>query len=98
LSEPICALPNLGKAVVIKGIPGTRLRVSTAFTSMILLFWDVTLHKGTGVLVHIMKTYKGSSRMASQLLTSVLDVGEWSVSRQGRFKAPTPVSTPILIE
>jgi len=94
----MCALPNLGKAVVIKGIPGTRLRVSTAFTSMILVFWDVTLHKGTGVPVHTMKAYKGSSRMASQFLTSAFDVGEWSVSRQGRFKAPTPVSTPILTE
>jgi hypothetical protein len=42
----ICALPKLGKPFVIKGIPGTRLRVSTAFTLIILVFWDVTLRKG----------------------------------------------------
>jgi len=65
---------------------------------MILVFWDVTMHKGTGVHVHNMKAYKGSSRMTSQFLTSALDVEEWSVSRQECFKAPTPVSTPTLIE
>jgi hypothetical protein len=97
-TKPIRALPNVGKAIVIKGIPGTRLRVSTVFTLMKLVFWDVTLHKRTGVPVHIMKAYKGSSRMTSQFLPSALDVGEWSVLRQGRFKAPTPVSTPLLIE
>ena len=75
-TEPIRALPNIVKAIVIKGIPCTGLRVSTAFTLMELVFWDVTLHKGTGVPVHIIKAYKGSSRMTSHFLTSALDVGE----------------------
>jgi hypothetical protein len=79
---------NLDKTVVIKGFPGTILRVPTAFPLMILAFGDVMLCKGTVVPVHAMKAYKGSSGMTLQYLTSALDLGKLSASRQGPFKVP----------
>jgi hypothetical protein len=49
----------------------------------------VQKQKGEGkyevVHVHAMKAFGGNSHVASLILTSALDAGEWSPSRPGRF-------------
>jgi hypothetical protein len=66
------------QCVIYRGATEVRLKLSLKVKVKVKLSLCLTKH-------HAMKTYRGSGGIAPYILDLVLDGGEWSASRPGRF-------------